>query len=1171
MLSSSKSLHLTTMCLQYKPTVVACFCIHLACKWSNWEIPQSNEGKHWFWYVDRTVTTELLAQLTAEFLHIFDKCPSRLKKKIMSASEKQSPTMHNPSLANSPFDIEPRKVNSPAPDGLSFQSQKIYPSDSKDDNKKSQGRPQPSDYRDYREKKERERLEREKLANSGFVPGHSSQDVQKHHSHHHKQQSSSSMSTSGAMSSSQQGKQQVLSNQKTNVHHNHHHRPEQKLQQQQPQQQQQQQQQSSSQRHSSSTNSNSQSRQRLPPGYPHSHGQQSIQVGGSHSKDTTSTSTTDSASALPDLSSHNIHQDSNHISSHHIDNIGNNNSSNTTTNTSSSTTTNMSNRLVNNNHNPHNNRGQQHDKRGYDPRNKMPEHRKDDSSKNYGKFNDPVRQDRQQRKFESSNDQQRVEEVRKLIEKPVPHTKPRAEIQKEEYIASMLKQSHNPSKYQDKMSTGHSTSGRNQPFPPHEFSKMPNTSKPHQQQQQQQQQQMPNINQMLQHNSQQHYHSGARVLKDIKNGNSNSSSGSGNNVDDPKSEKRPRPEETVTQLQQSVPTKQKSLFSPEKESPNRVDNSHSQRNKLNRQKTPPIVPVKAIKQERYPDLPVISGNLSFDNSPSSLESQLTSQMSVGQVSKRIKTSLSSSNLCDINQQQQQQHHHQQSQQQQHQQPQLQQQQHQQQQQQQQPQMKIKTEDMSSYDSMKFMNRVPDLIQPIRDNSSSTNSRNNSFNNELKPLELIRPFEPDSTETRHLMTNGLDTLTSIKHENSYDRMSFDSKLDNTMMKSEYLSPMKSAQSISALLQEPLATMPSLLDSVGSETYTLSQELSQQSNLSDNSNSNNKSNKLNDYHHISQTSIDHHHQTDQHHHQQHQQQHHQQQQQQKLIKDEPFVTNIATASAPPSTVDMTSLLSQPYNDPPLPVVTVNNTTSVSGNGNTELIIKHKSDHHKSEKKKKKEKHKHKDKSKEKHKHKHKEKHRDNTTATTVAPSATVTTAPIKITIPKDKINLNNDTSVGGLDKKGQSTSSIGNSLQSQGSGIKLKIPRDKLKASEPIQAPLRLKIRTGQSGISEIPDSRKRERDRDSIESLPVSKKPANTGGGYQNYPGQVQQQQQQQQQLHNQQLQQQQQHQQIQQQQQQRPIERQNGRHHSSSNKDKHSSREHKSSSKLSQSQQSHAT
>jgi len=34
---ASNSLHLTTMCLQYKPTVVACFCIHLACKWGNWK------------------------------------------------------------------------------------------------------------------------------------------------------------------------------------------------------------------------------------------------------------------------------------------------------------------------------------------------------------------------------------------------------------------------------------------------------------------------------------------------------------------------------------------------------------------------------------------------------------------------------------------------------------------------------------------------------------------------------------------------------------------------------------------------------------------------------------------------------------------------------------------------------------------------------------------------------------------------------------------------------------------------------------------------------------------------------------------------------------------------------------------------------------------------------
>lgn len=78
------SLHLTTMCLQYKPTVVACFCIHLVCKWSNWAIPLSNEQKEWFSYVDPSVTNELLQQLTDEFLVIYDRCPSRLKGKVMS-------------------------------------------------------------------------------------------------------------------------------------------------------------------------------------------------------------------------------------------------------------------------------------------------------------------------------------------------------------------------------------------------------------------------------------------------------------------------------------------------------------------------------------------------------------------------------------------------------------------------------------------------------------------------------------------------------------------------------------------------------------------------------------------------------------------------------------------------------------------------------------------------------------------------------------------------------------------------------------------------------------------------------------------------------------------------------------------------------------------------------
>ncbi|XP_006011564.1 cyclin-T2 isoform X2 [Latimeria chalumnae] len=77
---ATNSLHLTTFCLQYKPTVIACVCIHLACKWSNWEIPVSTDGKHWWEYVDQGVNLELLDELTHEFLQILEKTPSRLKK-----------------------------------------------------------------------------------------------------------------------------------------------------------------------------------------------------------------------------------------------------------------------------------------------------------------------------------------------------------------------------------------------------------------------------------------------------------------------------------------------------------------------------------------------------------------------------------------------------------------------------------------------------------------------------------------------------------------------------------------------------------------------------------------------------------------------------------------------------------------------------------------------------------------------------------------------------------------------------------------------------------------------------------------------------------------------------------------------------------------------------------
>ncbi|XP_045530889.1 cyclin-T isoform X2 [Pieris brassicae] len=170
---ASNSLHLTTMCLQYKPTVVACFCIHLASKWSNWQIPQSHEGRHWFSYVDKTVTGDLLERLTSEFLHIFDKCPSRLKKKMMTMSNASgtSPNPPHPNAA-SPFD---RKKEHVLTNTTSDEIDKCFDKEYERERRRQQipggyvpatpqPQPQKIDFNLYREKKEREERERRQQA-----------------------------------------------------------------------------------------------------------------------------------------------------------------------------------------------------------------------------------------------------------------------------------------------------------------------------------------------------------------------------------------------------------------------------------------------------------------------------------------------------------------------------------------------------------------------------------------------------------------------------------------------------------------------------------------------------------------------------------------------------------------------------------------------------------------------------------------------------------------------------------------------------------------------------------------------------------------------------------------------------------------------------------------------
>ena len=60
---ATNSLHLTTMCLRYPPTIVACVCIHLACKWSKYEIPISGEVLHSFFFLACLLYSEIILDM----------------------------------------------------------------------------------------------------------------------------------------------------------------------------------------------------------------------------------------------------------------------------------------------------------------------------------------------------------------------------------------------------------------------------------------------------------------------------------------------------------------------------------------------------------------------------------------------------------------------------------------------------------------------------------------------------------------------------------------------------------------------------------------------------------------------------------------------------------------------------------------------------------------------------------------------------------------------------------------------------------------------------------------------------------------------------------------------------------------------------------------------------
>lgn len=70
--TASKSLHLTSLCLQYTPKIVACFSIHLAALKFQVKIPDVENNQPWFSLIEKNMTHKLLDDLTESYLVLFE-------------------------------------------------------------------------------------------------------------------------------------------------------------------------------------------------------------------------------------------------------------------------------------------------------------------------------------------------------------------------------------------------------------------------------------------------------------------------------------------------------------------------------------------------------------------------------------------------------------------------------------------------------------------------------------------------------------------------------------------------------------------------------------------------------------------------------------------------------------------------------------------------------------------------------------------------------------------------------------------------------------------------------------------------------------------------------------------------------------------------------------------
>lgn len=77
---ATNSLHFTTMCLRYKPTIVASICIHMAVRSNDYIIPESKEGKDWYYYIDPNLTIDTIDNTLKEFLASIANCKKAFNK-----------------------------------------------------------------------------------------------------------------------------------------------------------------------------------------------------------------------------------------------------------------------------------------------------------------------------------------------------------------------------------------------------------------------------------------------------------------------------------------------------------------------------------------------------------------------------------------------------------------------------------------------------------------------------------------------------------------------------------------------------------------------------------------------------------------------------------------------------------------------------------------------------------------------------------------------------------------------------------------------------------------------------------------------------------------------------------------------------------------------------------